>query len=655
MLSKFRKRVNKREYHSVNEYLFYCRLFIGMMLLYTLGRLVFYAFNTSLFQALSVVGFFKVLWGGVQFDLTALLYLNLPLIVFGFLPLPFKFTRIYQLVLKWLFLLINGLGLLLNGVDIIYYRFILKRTTASVFSILDNESNLGKLFFRFLFDFWYVALFIVFTWWLMYKLYGKIVPKPVAYRSRWMYYLSGVGVFVIVVVLAVGGMRGGYAHSTRPITLSNAADYVESPEQVAIVQNTPFCLIRTFGKKAFTHYEFYKSQAELDKVYTPITTFASTSPADSLPMNKKNVVVIILESFSREFFGSLNKDLQGGQYKGFTPFLDSLIAKSLVFPKAYANGRKSIDGLPSVIASIPSMVVPYVISEYSSNKINSLASILGKEGYQTAFFHGAPNGSMGFSAFTKIAGIQKYYGKNEFANDAFFDGMWGIWDEEFFQFYAQEQSKMQQPFYTTIFSVSSHHPFKVPERYEGKFPEGSIPVCKTVGYTDYSLRKYFETAKKSAWYNNTIFVITADHSTLAQFDEYRTSANAFGIPLIFFTPDSSMRGMSEKTAQQIDIMPTILDKLNYKGTFSAFGKSLLDSTNHGFAISFINENYQLIRNDTLVLFDGKKTMAAFDLAHDRLEQHNLVGKANLNEYEAFTKAFMQQYNNRMLEDRLTVK
>ncbi len=369
-------------------------------------------------------------------------------------------------------------------------------------------------------------------------------------------------------------------------------------------------------------------------------------------MNKKNVVIIILESYSREFFGSLNKDIKGGQYKGFTPFLDSLIGESLVFPKSFANGRKSIDAMPSIIASIPSLVYPYVISENSTNKINSLATILKKEGYTTSFFHGAPNGSMGFSAFAKTAGVEKYYGKNEFGNDAFFDGMWGIWDEEFFQFYAQELNQMKEPFYSSIFSVSSHHPFVVPERYEGKFPEGDLPVCKVIGYTDFALRRYFDTVKTMPWYKNTIFVITADHSTLPLFEDYSTTANSFAIPLIFFTPDSSMRGVNYKTASQIDIMPTLLDKMHYKGTFSAFGKSLLDTTNTGSSMTYINEDYQLIRNDTSVLFDGKKCVGAYDLAHDKFEKNNLVGKVNLNSYETYIKAFMQQYNNRMLEDKL---
>ncbi len=648
MLQLFRNQFNKRKYHSMNEYLFYMRLFGGMMLLYSLMRIVFYLFNTSLFSPFTFSGLMVALWGGLVFDLSALIYLNLPLLVFGLLPLPFKYSSIYQTVLKYIFLIVNGIGVLVNGADIIYYRFILKRTTTSVFSIIENESNLFKLFFRFVYDYWFVAIIIIGVWLLMVRLYGHIIPKPIAFRKKWHYYVTSLLIFVGVAVLAVGGVRGGFAHSTRPITLSNAADYVEAPDQVAVVLNTPFSIIRTVGVKSFQRYSFFKDEKELEAVYTPITTFADTTD-----MVKKNVVVIILESYSREFFGSLNKGLDNGKYKGYTPFLDSLIAHSLVFPNAYANGRKSIDGMPSILASVPSLVYPYVISEYSGNKINSLGSILGAEGYETSFFHGAPNGSMGFSAFAKIAGIEKYYGKTEYGNDADFDGMWGIWDEEFFQFLAREQSKMKEPFFSSIFSVSSHHPFKVPERYEGKFPDGKIPVCKVIAYTDYALKQYFETVSKTAWFKNSLFVITADHSTLPQFEEYMTSANAFAIPLIFYTPDGTLTPqMNPKTAQQIDIMPTVLDMLHYNGTFSAFGKSLIDTVQSGFAIAYINENYQLIKNDTLFEFDGKKRVGAYDLKNDPFQKSKLPLDAPLNDDEQLVKAIIQQYNNRMLDNKL---
>src|SRR5690606_14279042 len=145
--------------------------------------------------------------------------------------------------------------------------------------------------------------------------------------------------------------------------------------------------------------------------------------------------------------------------------------------------------------------------------------LLGEKGYETAFFHGAPNGSMGFSAYMQLAGIKNYYGKNEYNNDDDFDGIWGIWDEPFMQFMAKKLDTFKQPFFSSFFSLSSHHPFKVPEHYAGKFPKGQLPLHEPIGYVDNALRQFFNTASKSEWYKNTLFVIVADHASMIHFPE----------------------------------------------------------------------------------------------------------------------------------------
>ena len=431
-----------------NEYLVMVYRFSLVMLLYSFGRIIFYLFNTSLFPNITFSSFLQIMRGGVMFDTSAVLYLNVLYFVFYLLPFPFKFGDKYQRFLKWMFMVVNGIGLAFNYIDIIYYRFILKRTTASVFDIVGYDAGNYKLGLRFIYDFWYIALIVLVTILLLSYLYSIFTPRPTVAKVRsWKYGIVSLAGLLVVAYLSVIGMRGGYMPSTRPINMNNAGKYVNSTRDMSLVTNTPFCIIRTWGKKAFQVMNLLPED-ELNKTYSPVR---NTMAQNELPtpsgvgklMRHDNVVVIILESFSREFVGSLNKDLKNGQYKGYTPFLDSLITRSLVFSNAFANGRKSIDAIPSVTASIPALVLPYVISERSGNRINSLASVLNGEGYQTSFFHGAPNGSMGFDAFTKIAGYQRYFGKNEYGHDDGFDGVWGIWDEPFFQFFADEMNMMK--------------------------------------------------------------------------------------------------------------------------------------------------------------------------------------------------------------------
>jgi phosphoglycerol transferase MdoB-like AlkP superfamily enzyme len=363
-----------------------------------------------------------------------------------------------------------------------------------------------------------------------------------------------------------------------------------------------------------------------------------------------------MESFSREFIGVLNPGLEGGAYKGFTPFLDSLIGQSKTFRHSFANGIKSIDALPSVITSIPSFFRPYVKSPYATNEIVGLGNILKEKGYETAFFHGAPNGSMGFDAFMKVAGYNRYFGMDEYGNDADFDGAWGIWDEEFMLYMEKEFGKLKEPFNAVFFSVTSHHPFKIPEKYAGKFKEGPSKFAIPVQYTDMAVRRFFEEASKKPWFDNTLFVITSDHSAIPIHPEFKNSVGAFAAPLIFYRPsDPGLRGMDSIVVQQIDILPSVLGYLGYNKDFVSFGNNVFDTTARHFAVNYNNEYYQIIKGRYVLQFLNDKTKALYNYSDDPLLTRNLVDSVQetRQEMERLLKAFIQDYNHRMIKNKLT--
>ncbi|MBR8537685.1 sulfatase-like hydrolase/transferase [Carboxylicivirga sediminis] len=646
-------KISVKEGKQLNEYLVLTYRLLLIMAFYSAFRILFYLFNTELFPNITFNGFLTIMKGGLLFDLSAMLYLNGLYALLFLLPLPFKFHKSYQIFLKTLFVLFNSIGLALNSIDLIYYRFILKRTTYNVINILENETNMTKLWGQFIIDYWYVAIIFIASVFLLAKSYSFIKPRAIKFSNRWFYPALSVVALTIFTGFSIVGMRGGYRHSTRPINMANAGKYVNTPDEMAIVLNTPFCMIRTWGKKSFTAYDYFETEEELNEAFNPLVL--TDSIADK---PKKNIVIFILESFNKEFLGSFNPELDNGNYKGYTPFLDSLAQHALIFPNTYANGRKSIDAMPSILASIPALVLPYVVSEYSSNHINGLPFLLKKDGYNSAFFHGAPNGSMGFDSFANVANFDAYKGMTEFNNDDEFDGMWGIWDEPFFQFFANEMNKMQEPFMTSVFSLSSHHPFKVPDQYTDAFPKGTLPVHQGIGYTDYALRKFFESAKQMPWYSNTLFVITADHSTQAHYDISQTSVNKFQIPLILYSPgDSTLRGVNNELAQQIDIMPTLLNYIGFnKEPYIAFGKDLLHPENDRFAINYTNNSYQMVHGDYVLHYDGENLISAFNIAEDPYLKHNLKNtESGYKNSLPLLKGIIQQYNNRMIEDRLVVE
>jgi len=624
--------------------------FALIMFIYSTLRIAFYVANANLFQETTFAGFLLIMAGGLRFDLSALLYINAIYILSQLIPFHFRYQAIYQKVTNWWFIITNAIFIAINSGDIIYYQFIFKRTTGSVIDNFANETNLGKLFIRFIFiDYWYITLLFIGLVLLLVLIFRKSTVILPGKQKAKIYYPTQLALMLVVVYFAIIGMRGGFTGTTRPITLSNAGRYVERPKEMALVLNTPFSIFKTLGKQTFNKVNYFEEQA-LSKIYTPIH-----QPDTSKIFRPKNVVIFILESFGKEYFGTYNKDLESGNYTGYTPFFDSLLQHSLSFKYSFANGGKSIDGIPSVVSSLPSLKGSFVLSNYSTNKTPSLALDLKKKGYHSAFFHGAPNGSMGFLAYTTVNGYDAYFGKTEYNNDADYDGIWGIWDEEFFQFTAETINTFEEPFLSTIFSVSSHHPFKVPKKHAGKFPKGSLKMHQVVGYTDFAMKKFFETASKTDWYHNTLFVITADHTNQSEHQQYQTSLGHQAVPIIFFDPSGELIGLSEKLAQQIDIAPTVLSYLNYDKPFFAFGNDLLDDTINHFTISTSGGYYQMAMGDYFIQYNGTSTAGFYNFKEDDLLMNNLVEK-KIPEMDSLiqkVKAFIQQYNNRMIDNKLS--
>lgn len=619
-----------------------------------IARVIFFIANGNYFydyMSWQLLG--EMLQGGLVFDTSAVVYCNMLYIVMTLLPLHYKERPAFHRITKWTYVTLNSVALAANLADTVYFSFTGRRTTATVFSEFGNEGNIATIIFKEMAIHWWLLLIFAIMVWGMAKLYR--MPKlkhPMSSPVR--YYIMQTVALVIAAPLCIFGIRGGIGPTVRPITISNANQYVNRPIESAVVLNTPFSIIRTIGKKPF-ETPAYMADAEMQRLFSPLHL-----PSDSLQFKAKNVVVIIIESFGKEYIGSFNRDVSG--YEGFAPFTDELIGRSLTYTHSYANGRKSIDGMPSVLSGIPMFVEPFFLTPASLNDVSGIAGELNKKGYSTAFFHGAPNGSMGFQAFARATGFKEYYGKDEYDrenkgnND--FDGTWAIWDEPFMQYYCSVMSRMQQPFMTAIFTASSHHPFVVPQQYRDTFPEDDNPMHKCIRYTDHALRRFFESASREEWFGNTLFVITADHTNLSSLPRYQTDLGTFEVPIIFHAPgDSTVTGMrSDAIAQQIDIMPTVLSYLGYDLPYVAFGCDLL-STPAGatYAVNYNNGTYQYVKGDYMLQFDGERLNAAYRFKDDAMLKNNVLATAPADTIAAMEndlKAIIQQYMQCMNNNRL---
>lgn len=622
-----------------------------VMLLFFLSRIAFWLFNLRYFNDLGTGELFRIFLRGVLFDFSAVMAINLPVIVLCFLPFKFRYSNAYLGIVNTLFYSFNAIGLMANFVDSVYFRFTLKRMTWDIFRYLEVGGDFNTLIPQFMKDFWPVALtwlgFTALLIWVCTRMKTSL-PANKGKGNQQSYYVSQSFLFILAILISVIGIRGGW--HKRTINLHTPARYVTA-KYIPLLTNTPFSIIKSYKEDPIVRKTWFSSEKELAEIYTPY------HPATTDTLQPLNVMVIVMESFSKEHIGALNRDLGNGAYEGYTPFLDSLIGHSLTF-QAYANGKTSIQGIPAILSGIPCLMdQPMLQSSYAANKMPGLAGLLKRCGYQTAFFHGGTNGIMDYETYMPEIGFRNYFGRTEYGNDNDFDGKWGIRDEEFMQFMAQKTNAMRQPFMVAFFSLSSHHPYELPGKYAHQFNKGNLPIQQVVQYSDYSLARFFHTIRHENWFFNTLFVITADHTSEGYYAYYNTHAGQFAIPLIFYKPGSDLHGKSSKIAQQTDIMPTILGYLGYNRPFLAFGNNLLDKRSEGFSVNYVGGMYTLIRGGYSLESDGTRTTAFFNLKKDPLQQHNLAGKGEKSqkEQELFLKAYLQQYNNRMIENRLIVE
>lgn len=627
-------------YKSPLALLFY-RLITALFLL-SISRWMIYLFNINIFHKLSFNEASHLYWAGLRFDLCVLAYLNIPVILVYTLPFSFNSNKILQKVTSVLFVTLNAIAIILNLIDVVYFRYIGKRMTSELFQFLGNKKeNFNGLIGQFANDFWYMIIAaIVFTLVLV------VVAKETEIRHRdgqtdTKKPILNYSAFVIIVFLVIIACRGGIQN--KPINLATSLKYTNT-DNVPIVLNTPFSIVRSTSSRGLTMMDIVENPS-----YTPIHYGTESNRFVTQDTIKQNIVVIILESFGQETIKYYNKTRD----HTITPFLDSLLSKSLTFD-GYANGRRSIESLPSILAGIPSLMETDLgSSRYFGNRIDGLGTHLKEHGYRTAFFHGGNNGTMNFDVFSRQTGFDEYYGRKEYGNDNDYDRRWGIFDGPFLQFAAQKMSEFDTTFAAVIYTLSSHHPFTLPDGFE--LPEKSNQWSgfeKTIYYTDCALRDFFNTAKKTSWFDNTLFVITADHANTEHvYPEYSTIIGMYAIPIAFHSQHIKPQ-RSDEMAQQTDINISTLSAVGINDTIFSFGRNLFNKNEKPTFISYINQTYQYSDGEYLLQSDGANTLAIYRYKNDRMLKKDLSEHINCNDIDRNFKERLQEYNNRMIMNQL---
>ncbi|MCK5766262.1 MAG: LTA synthase family protein [Bacteroidales bacterium] len=636
----------RRCYYSSHVYLVMLARLLIALLFFSLSRLLFYLFNTQFFGDLNGIDLLEAFLGGMRFDISIVIILSAPFILMNTIPIPARSGKTWQLLALASFYITNVSGFALNMIDTVYFRFTSKRMTADIFSFIDaGEDDMMTLIPRFLIDFkWeflsWVFLSMIFIW-----ISSRIRLKKKEIKHGIRYYVINTILFLLTAFISIIGIRGGF--QLRPFTIINAGEYTAA-KNVSLVLNTPFTIVKSWGHIDLEEVSYFTDEETLIATYQPIH-----HPPTPDSTNSTNVVLIIMESFGTEYIGALN----GDGSKGYTPYLDSIINQGFAF-KAYANGKQSIEALPAIVAGLPSLSgKPYITSAYGGNEINSMANLLKAKGYNSSFFHGGRNGTMGFEFFVGMAGFDTYYGKDEYGNDDDFDGNWGIYDDAFFDFFKGKLDVTEEPFLAAFFSLSSHHPYMVPEKYQGMFDKGTLDIHESIMYADYSLGRFMRQASHEEWFKNTLFIFTADHTSLSDDIAYQSREGIYAVPIVFYMPGKIDPEISSEIAQHSDILPSMLGFMDYDKPFLSFGNDLFDTTACRFSVSYIDGIYQLIKDGWSLLYDGKDVIGlyALDKPVNSRENEMYSNSDIADELANFLKAIIQQYNHRLINNQLIIR
>lgn len=642
---------------------FFSRVSLLAVLLMAI-RIVFYIKYGNSFPELNAKSGLLSLFMAFRYDIAIASFVCLaPLL------LDFAGKKIFEQLAKFLYVLYAGSTLTIELIDLVYYGFNRKRLTTDIFAV---TSALKSVWTTVIFDYWLYFIATIALFWFLFIFEKKIqllssAPKKESWTKK-------VALALLCLASTLVMARGGWQN--RPIGPLTAIEYIE-PQLVPLAMNSTFSFATSVVRRTVQVPKYF-SPEDIVKIFNPKKTMISNEAPP------RNIVILLMESFGREHSSFLNtyyspeKEFRGPKTKadleaamktqplepGRYPYLDSLMQKSTVFVNAYANGRRSNQGLVSVFAGLPDLIEePFMHSAYAGNRFLGIPKLLSSKSYETSFFNGSSKGLLAWNEFIGGAGYKNYFSRDNYNNDKDYDGGWGIFDHNMFLYAANHPIHEKTPFFSVSFSLSSHHPFTIPPEYKKQFSKTSSPYLNSLEYADYSIEAYFNEAKTKPWFQNTIFIIMADHTYGAGFSDtdrsgvksfYKNRLGLFSIPMIIYDPQNENFDVRDYPVTHTDILPTVLKMAHYSGDYYSYGNDLLDSPTH-YVVHFVDGLFHILDDDYLLLFDGTKTIGFYNYRKDSSLAHNLLAeeKDRQDRLEKYLKAYVQTFYDGLANNRLS--
>lgn len=582
--------------------------YIAAWIIILLTQFVFYLCNIKLFPICetSVV---ELLKGIFIYTIATTSILLSPFILLT--TIPFKrlaVKRWYRTITEITYIIPILFAIIVGSCNAPYYQFTYKRLSAQIFTYLTNCGDYGSLLPHFIIDYWEAIISIIVLSIMLIVICRKIHFNRKQYEiihikngNTWR--RNGFRILVFIIAIGILHITSHGGIKKQLIDTSEMGRHCELSYSALVIPDA-LNIINTLIDNDIEDIEI-KMETDLNWFDPMFISQATANGNESDTTISQNVVLLILESFSQEYMGCYNPHTE----RSHTPFIDSLAKISTIF-QGQANGKQSIEGIPAILSSMPTLIeTPYINSRYYQEHQRSLPQILNEHGYHTAFYHGGENGIMNFDKYCLDIGFSHYYGENEYYSDGGspndHDGSWGIYDQPYLQYFANRLNKTPQPFFCCAYTLSSHHPYSIPDSIKQNYPEREHPILKCVEYTDNAVRQLFESIKDEPWFRNTLFIITSDHCGPNISKNYIKKNGLYRIPVIFYHPADSTAQQYDRIVQQTDIMPTLIDYLGIKDSAICFGTSLYQNPDQGWSITYGNGVYTINTKKGTLHFNSK--------------------------------------------------
>lgn len=602
----------------------FLKRFLFLLIPYSFLRIGFYFYHLGIYRQFHQNEIFESFLLGIRFDVAAICLINAPIVLLTLVPSTNKFFLKLERIL---FVLLNTAGIAANIDDFELFLFTGKRLAWDFFVITDD---IWEQLPQVVLYYWYLPLAGLIFLWILFNADKKLFLLK-ATKPKIIKHTLGT---LLLAGLAFVGIRGGLQH--KSITVQSA--FAQGKNELGhLVLNTPYHFLRTLKNQPLKKLSYFKTDDEAKNI---ILNYRDNRGGVE-GVNRANVVLIILESFALEYIE-----------EGYAPFLKELKEKALYFERHMANGRRSIESLPSLLCGLPSLLdEPISKSAFQSNKFSCMPKVLKDAGYTNHFYHGGTRGTMGFEAYTRANGFDLYFAREDYPDKKDDDGAWGIFDGPYLQYVAKQIDKMPSPFMVGVFTLSSHQPYVIPKELQGKFPKGSLEVHESIGYTDFALREFFNSIKDKHWFNKTLFIITADHSQKLDTKKFQNLVGHFQVPLIVYAPGYNWEGVNlKRVTQHSDIPMSVLDFVNIKTDGLPLTSNSIFSQDAGMGINYSSgATYFLVRDEKVLTLNKDLDQREFHYVWDTGEFESVGPSEDL-----ILKAYLQYFVNGLINNNLSI-